>query len=104
MVALKRELSQTVYRNVMLLCRVRGITQTELEERAGIAVGTISHWRAGRTGPQIVTLVKIAGVLGCTLDSLVKRKNFVPVLTPEERSEKSERERTRACEKGSQKP
>jgi transcriptional regulator with XRE-family HTH domain len=42
----------------------------EIEKRAKIANGTIGGWKTGR--PYAETLQKVAKVLGCTIEDLLK--------------------------------
>lgn len=41
-----------------------------VESEAGVANGTISGWKTGK--PYAETLKKVANVLGCTVDELMK--------------------------------
>ena len=43
-----------------------------LERAAGISNGSIGKWRDGKCEPMIKTIKAVAGVLGCTVDELLK--------------------------------
>lgn len=49
-----------------------GLTQKQLAEKLGVAQGAVANWEAGDRKPNIVTLKKIAKILGCTADELLE--------------------------------
>lgn len=58
--------------NIKKACRERGYTLKEIEEEAGLKRNSISWWKT--CNPGIDGIVKIADVLGCSLDDLVVRE------------------------------
>lgn len=50
----------------------RGITTTQLAEQLGCALQTVYRWESGTRLPDIPTLMKIAQVLGVSLDELTR--------------------------------
>ena len=50
----------------------RNLTQGDLAVQLGITQGAVSQWESGLTNPTLETLVKIAEVLNCTVDELLK--------------------------------
>lgn len=50
----------------------RGLTQRELSERLGVTQPTITQYETGARKPDIVTLKKLAAILGCTTDQLLE--------------------------------
>lgn len=48
-----------------------GLTQRDLAETLGIDQSTISLWEAGKTQPRAKLLLKLAGILHCTVDDLL---------------------------------
>lgn len=49
----------------------RGMTQQELAEKIGVTYSNVSRWERGEVSPTIKSMLKIAAVLGCSLDDLV---------------------------------
>ena len=54
---------------IKALCRARGISVGELEERTGIGKNTIYRW--GTVMPSADKLVRVAKVLGVTTEELL---------------------------------
>ena len=54
------------------LRKERGLSQTAIAEAVGVTSGAVSQWEAGLTNPTLETLVKVAQVLGCTVDELLR--------------------------------
>lgn len=52
--------------------KAKGITQRELAEKLGVAQPTITQYETGARKPDIVTLKKLAKILGCTTDQLLE--------------------------------
>lgn len=48
------------------------LTQTELAERLGVTQGAVSQWEHGLAHPSIRLLPKLADILGCTVDELLR--------------------------------
>ena len=60
--------------NNSLIARLRierGLTQAQLAERIGCPYSSISRWERSGKAPGTRYLIKIAEVLGCTIDKLV---------------------------------
>jgi transcriptional regulator with XRE-family HTH domain len=51
----------------------RGLTQTDLGHRAGIAAASISHFETGQRLPSLESLVRIADALDVSIDELLGR-------------------------------
>lgn len=60
----------SVYQNVKVRADVLKLPISEIEKRAEIANGTIGGWRTGK--PYAETLQKVAKVLECTIEDLLK--------------------------------
>ena len=58
-----------IYENVKNRCDKLGISIRELERRAGISNGTISHWKTAN--PKIESLKAVAKVFGVNVDKLL---------------------------------
>lgn len=52
------------------ICKERGISIRELERRAGLGEGTVKKWKDFT--PRAESLVRIADVLGVTVDELLR--------------------------------
>lgn len=59
-----------IYQNVKVRANVLNLPICEIEKRAKIANGTIGGWRTGK--PYAETLQKVAKVLDCTIEDLLK--------------------------------
>lgn len=49
-----------------------GMNQEQFAEIFNVTQGTVSQWETGLTKPRIDLLPKIARLLGCTVDELLK--------------------------------
>ncbi len=54
--------------------RARGLTQAELESRAGLSHNALSRIETGQVSPRLSNIDKIAGALGLTTEELQFRK------------------------------
>lgn len=52
--------------------KAAGITQNDLADALCIDRSTIAKWETGKAYPRAALLPKIAQVLGCTVDELLK--------------------------------
>lgn len=57
-------------RNIARLRRMRAMTQEELAARLGFTFQAVSRWENGQTTPDARTLVRLADILGASLDEL----------------------------------
>ena len=48
------------------------LKQEDLAERLGVVQSTISMWETGNALPRSETLKRLAKILGCTIDELLK--------------------------------
>ena len=62
--------------NLKTLRELRGITQAELGNKAGMGAASVSHFETGQRAPSLESLVKLADALGVSTDALLGR---VPV-------------------------
>ena len=58
--------------NLKILRKMRGYTQTDLGNVVGATKGTVSTWERGTRDPSIPTLVKLADILDCSTDLLLR--------------------------------
>ena len=49
-----------------------GMTQAELAKKLDVSVSCIGMWENGNRKPDIITLKKLAYILGCTTDELLE--------------------------------
>lgn len=57
----------------MTICELRrrkGLTQAEVARELGVNQATVCLWERGKTFPRAAAAVKLAGLLGCSLDTL----------------------------------
>lgn len=59
--------------NLKSLRELRGLTQSELGERAGMGAASVSHFETGQRMPSLESLVRIADALEVSLDALLGR-------------------------------
>jgi transcriptional regulator with XRE-family HTH domain len=65
-----------------LLRNARNLSRPEIAEATGIGKTTLSNWESGHTEPGLANLVKLAQVLGCTIDYLAGTSEYVQPLPP----------------------
>lgn len=56
--------------HVQAMRRLRGMTQDDLARRLGVSYQMVSRWERGRVQPTLVTALRIAQVLECSVESL----------------------------------
>lgn len=56
------------------LRRELDISQVDFAKKLGVTQGTVSQWEKGRSYPRSSMLPKIAAVLGCTVDELLRKE------------------------------
>lgn len=52
--------------------RLKNMTQAELACALGVERTTVSMWETGRSRPRAKMLLRLAKVLGCTVDELLR--------------------------------
>ena len=52
--------------------RDRDLTQRELAESLRVERSTVAKWETGKSKPNSEMCIKLAAVLGCTVDELLK--------------------------------
>ncbi len=68
------EISRALPQQLVAQRERRGLTQSQLGARAGIAAGAISHFETGQRLPSLESLVRLAEALECSLDQLLGRQ------------------------------
>lgn len=63
--------------NIKLLRGIRGLTQQELAELAGVAPGTLAHIEKGTRNPSLAMLYNIADKLSVSIINLVLTKEEI---------------------------
>lgn len=56
------------------LRRKKDITQEELAQLVGVGHSAVAKWETGKCKPTADKLVKVADVLGCTVDELLREE------------------------------
>lgn len=70
----KRE-GEKLLENIKRLCAEQGINIRQLEEKAGVAYGTIGRWgKGGKLFPSIEKVKKVADALGVTMDEIYREE------------------------------
>lgn len=65
-------------KNLKILRKERGYTQTALGKAVGATKGTVSTWETGIRDPAVPTLIKLADLLNCSIDVLLRDDPLVP--------------------------
>jgi transcriptional regulator with XRE-family HTH domain len=65
--------SQSLSANLRAFRELRGFTQTELGQRAGIGSASVSHFETGQRAPSLESLVRLADALEISTDALLGR-------------------------------
>lgn len=53
------------------LRKSRGFSQSELANKLGVSRTTVTMWESSGQCPRLETAVRVASVLGCTIDDLL---------------------------------
>jgi len=61
-----------IYDNVKIFCEQQNLTIMALEQKAGLANGTIGGWRNSK--PMAESLLKVSQVLGVPMEKLMKQE------------------------------
>lgn len=61
-----------VYDNICKRAKKIGISINAIEKEAGLAIGSVCKWNT--VSPTARSLAKVAKVLGCTVDELLKEE------------------------------
>lgn len=57
------------------LKRIKALmSQKDLAKRLGVTQGLISQWETGKVHPRATMLPKLADILGCTVDELLREE------------------------------
>lgn len=59
--------------HVKELRKSKGLSQRELANKLGVSRTTVTMWESGGQYPRLETAVRVANVLGCTIDDLFGR-------------------------------
>lgn len=66
------ELKKMFSEKLKELRKKNGITQEKLAKMIEVSSGTVAMWETGKRKPNIITLKKLAHILGCTTDELLE--------------------------------
>lgn len=59
-----------IFEKISALCKEKGFSVASLEKAAGLGNATIRGWKSG--SPSVSNLKRVADVLNCTVDELLK--------------------------------
>lgn len=65
-------MANLIYERIIKLIEEQRLTKAKVEAGAGLGNGTIESWKDGN--PTISNLEKVANVLGCEVEDLVKKE------------------------------
>lgn len=70
---------------------LQGYTQANIAFKLGVAKNTISQWETNKRQPDLDTVIKLANLYNCTVDSLIGHKevevNSNALIVPEEKKQ-----------------
>ena len=61
----------TIMDELKRLREAAGLSQVQLALRLGVSQGTVANWERGFRAPQARHLIKLANILGCSVDALL---------------------------------
>ena len=61
-----------MYQQIQIKRKEKGLHQRELADICKVRQSTISMWETGRSRPRAKMLLRLAEVLGCTVDELLR--------------------------------
>ena len=67
------DIGKVLRANLVAQRELRGLTQSQLGARAGIAPAAVSHFETGQRMPSLDSLLKLAVALDCSIDVLLGR-------------------------------
>lgn len=56
-----------------------GMSRRDVELKSGVKAVTLKEWESAVIKPNVVSLIHLANLYGCTLDELVGRYNETPL-------------------------
>ena len=62
---------EVIQLNLAALRKRKGLTQAELAVAIGVSTSAVGNWEAGLRRPRYETLLRLASVLGVTIDDLL---------------------------------
>jgi transcriptional regulator with XRE-family HTH domain len=68
---LTKEIRLTKFKNLFLLMKKRGVSQTKFAAALGIGQASISKWKSGLTEPSIENIIKMSEYLNVSADYLL---------------------------------
>lgn len=84
-------MEMTIGKRIAALRKEKGMTQEELSQKMEVSAQAVSKWENDQTCPDIISLPKLAKILGVTVDELLSGKEetepVARVLAPEERKD-----------------
>ena len=84
-------MEMTIGKRIAALRKEKGMTQEELSQKMEVSAQAVSKWENDQTCPDIISLPKLAKILGVTVDELLAGKEEIEpvarVLAPEERKD-----------------
>ena len=75
------KLKDQIGKNIATLRKKQGLTQAGLAEKLNYSDKAVSKWERGESIPDVLTLVSLSGVLGVSVDDLLKDHNALPEQT-----------------------
>lgn len=63
-------MANNIFDKISKLASEKGMSINSLEEKAGVSTGSVYKWNT--VSPTVKNLSKVADVLGCTVDDLLK--------------------------------
>ena len=61
----------TLIKNIDKYCSKKGITRKDFAREINIQPNTMGNWKTNNSIPPVETLIKIASIIGCSIESLI---------------------------------
>lgn len=61
----------TLIKNIDKYCSKKGITRKDFAREINIQPNTMGNWKTNNSMPPVETLIKIASIIGCSIESLI---------------------------------
>ncbi len=52
------------------------LSQADLAEQVGVGQSAVAMWESGERKPKVEMLIKLSEIFNCTIDELIKNKNY----------------------------
>ena len=65
------DIRQAIAKNIRLLIKSSGKTQSQIGEEIGVAQTTVGNYMLGKAVPSLLVLIKLCQILDCTYEDIL---------------------------------